>query len=71
MSKFSYTDFGQAVCEFWDDQNKDAKSDSLTNPGKGERKAPSKLTVVRQAKLEKSNQFLELYKKGLSYQAIR
>ncbi len=30
-------------------------------------KDSTKSTEIRQAKLEKSNQFLELYKQGLSY----
>jgi len=64
------TDFGQAICEFWHEQNSDGKSDLLSKPDKEQRKESPRLTQLRQAKLEKSNQFLELYKQGLSYQDI-
>jgi hypothetical protein len=64
------TDFGQAICEFWHEQNSNGKSDFLSKPDKEQRKESPRLTQLRQAKLEKSNQFLELYKQGLSYQDI-
>ncbi|XGB40298.1 MAG: hypothetical protein LVT47_06405 [Cyanobacteria bacterium LVE1205-1] len=63
------TELGQAVCEAWQEQN-DGESDSLSETNCEQKKEPSKLTQLRQAKLERSNQFLELYKQGLSYQDI-
>lgn len=65
----SVTSLGQAIYESW--QEKDSGvSDSPSEPQNGERKQLSKSDKIRQRKLEKSNQFLELYKQGLSYQNI-
>lgn len=65
----SLTSLGQAVCELW--QEKDSGiSDSRSEPENDNRKQSPKLAKLRQKKLEKSNQFLELYKQGLSYQEI-
>jgi hypothetical protein len=63
------TELGQAVCEAWQEKN-DGESDFLSETNSEQKKEPSKLTQLRQAKLERSNQFLELYKQGLSYQDI-
>jgi hypothetical protein len=63
------TEMGQLVCEVWEEQN-DGKSEFLSATNSEQKKEPSKLDQQRQAKLEKSNQFLELYKQGLSYQGI-
>jgi transcription elongation factor Elf1 len=63
------TDLGQAVCEAWQEQNSE-KSEFLPETNDSQKKDSPKLTQLRQAKLEKSNQFLELYKQGLSYQDI-
>lgn len=65
----SLTDLGMAVCESWQEQN-DEKSDLLSEANNRQEKELSKLTQLRQAKLERSHQFLELYKQGLSYQNI-
>lgn len=65
----SLTGLGQAVCEAWQDQNSE-KSEFLPETNNSQKKESPKLTQLRQAKLEKSNQFLELYKQGLSYQDI-
>src|SRR6478672_1962341 len=63
------TDFGQAICKFWDEPNSDIKAESLSGLEK-EQKERSISTELRRTKLEKSNQFLELYKQGLTYQNI-
>ena len=63
------TSLGQSVCELW--QEKDSGiSDSRSELEIDERKQSPNLVKLRQIKLEKSNQFLELYKQGLSYQKI-
>lgn len=63
------TELGQAVCEYWQQPNKnDATSESSSD--KQEREISSRSAQLKAAKLEKSNQFLELYKQGLSYQQI-
>lgn len=60
---------GQATCEFLQKQN-DGELEFSFEPDDGKRKESSHWARLRQAKLEKSNQFLELYKQGLTYQAI-
>ncbi len=65
----SLTSLGQAICDLW--QEKGSKiSDSSSEPEKGEAQKSSKSAKLSQEKLEKSNQFLDLYKQGLSYQDI-
>jgi hypothetical protein len=63
------TDLGRSVCEALQGQ-KSGKVEFLTEVNKSQKENLPKWTQLRQAKLEKSNQFLELYKQGLSYQAI-
>jgi hypothetical protein len=60
------TDLGKAICEFWKEQNDGELEDTTLT----RKKEPSKLIQAKKAKLEKSNQFLELYKQGFSYQDI-
>ncbi|MEG4327308.1 zinc-ribbon domain-containing protein [Microcoleus sp. herbarium5] len=69
--RVSLTDLGQAVCEIWQGQNDDGGVDFLPEAESESQKESSKLiTKIREAKLQKSNQFLELYKQGFSYQDI-
>lgn len=63
------TELGQAVCEAWQEQN-DEESDSLSETNGEQKKESPRSTQLKQAKLEKSNQFLELYKQGLSFRDI-
>ncbi|MBM0745382.1 DEAD/DEAH box helicase family protein (plasmid) [Phormidium sp. CLA17] len=63
------TSLGQAVCESWQEQ-KDDQSSRLPELDSEGRKELPKLSKSKQAKLEKSNQFLELYKQGLNRQQI-
>ncbi|MEL7505445.1 MAG: sigma factor-like helix-turn-helix DNA-binding protein, partial [Cyanobacteria bacterium J06554_6] len=63
------TELGQAVCEYWQQQNKNG-STSESGPDKQEREISSRSVQLTAAKLEKSNQFIKLYKQGLSYQQI-
>ena len=60
------TDLGKAVCEFWKEQNGGELEDATPI----RKQEPSKSIQAKKANLEKSNQFLELYKQGLSYQDI-
>jgi len=62
----SLTDLGRAACEFWE-QGNDGELEDTTPIKKQE---VSKSTQAKKAKFEKSNQFLQLYKQGLSYQDI-
>lgn len=64
------TDLGQTSYKFLQGENSGKETDSLSNSDKKLRKESPRWIQLRQAKLEKSNQFLELYKQGLSYQAI-
>jgi transcription elongation factor Elf1 len=64
--RVSLTDLGRHVYDLWQG-NYEEKINVLNWT---ERKELSILTERKQAKLEKSNQFLELYKQGLSYQDI-
>lgn len=66
----SLTDFGKAVCQFWQGQNDDGEVDFSPESESESKKESSKLTKIREAKLQKSNHFLELYKQGFSYQDI-
>ncbi|MEG4006953.1 zinc-ribbon domain-containing protein [Microcoleus sp. Pol11C1] len=66
----SLTDLGQAVCQIWQGQNNDGGVDFSPKAESESKKQSSKLTKIREAKLEKSNQFLALYQQGLSYQEI-
>jgi hypothetical protein len=66
----SLTDLGQAVCQIWQGQNDDGEVDFSPEAESESKKESSKLTKIREAKLEKSNQFFDLYKQGLSYQEI-
>ncbi len=66
----SLTDLGQAVCQIWQGQNDDGGVDFSPEAESESKKESSKLTKIREAKLEKSNQFLDLYQQGLSYQEI-
>jgi hypothetical protein len=54
----SLTSLGKALCDHWQ------------NPIQEERKISSNFDTRKQQRLDKSNQFLELYKQGLSYQDI-
>lgn len=63
--QISLTDLGRASCEFWKNEL-EYSSTSVSNI----KKVSSTITKLREAKLEKSNQFLELYKQGLPYQDI-
>ena len=63
------TRLGQAVYESWQEQ-KDDKSNYLPELDSKGREESHELNNLRQAKLEKSNQFLELYKQGLNRQQI-
>jgi hypothetical protein len=65
----SLTERGIAVCEYWKEQNI-ANFGSLSKSEDENVKEPSKREQLNQARLEKSNQFLELYKQGLTYQDI-
>ncbi|MEG3991285.1 zinc-ribbon domain-containing protein [Microcoleus sp. S28C3] len=66
----SLTDLGQAVCQIWQGKNDDGGVDFSPEAESEGKKESSKLTKIREAKLEKSNQFLDLYQQGLSYQEI-
>ena len=68
--RVSLTDLGQAVCQIWLGQNDDGRVDISPEAESESKKESSKLTKIREAKLDKSNQFLELYQQGLSYQEI-
>lgn len=68
--RVSLTDLGQAVCQIWLGQNDDGRVDISPEAESERKKESSKLTKIREAKLDKSNQFLELYQQGLSYQEI-
>lgn len=59
--KVSLTSLGINISKFWRDQ----ASDMLES-----RKISTKKEAAKQERLEKSNQFLELYKQGFSYQDI-
>lgn len=63
------TELGQAVCEYWQQPNKNGATSEFSSD-KQERKTSSRSAQLKAAKLEKSNQFLELYRQGLSYQQI-
>jgi len=63
------TSLGQAICELWQEKGFGI-SDSPSEPENDGRKQSPKLAKLRQQKLEKSNQFLDLYKQELSYQEI-
>jgi len=73
------TDIGHAVCDILREQNI-ANFGSLPNRDEidkidilsisGQIEEPSIKDKLKQAKFEKSNQFLELYQQGLSYQEI-
>ncbi|MBD1995251.1 DEAD/DEAH box helicase family protein [Leptolyngbya sp. FACHB-541] len=63
------TSLGQAVCESWQEQKNDQSSRLLELDGEGTKELP-KPNKLRQAKLEKSNQLLELYKQGFNRQQI-
>jgi Probable Zinc-ribbon domain len=64
--RVSLTDLGRDVCDLW----KGRYDEEINILNRTERKELSISTERKQAKLEKSNQFLELYKQGLSYQDI-
>ena len=68
--RVSLTDLGQAICQIWLGQNDDGRVDFSPEAESESKKESSKLTKIREAKLEKSNQFLALYQQGLSYQEI-
>ncbi|MEG5176011.1 zinc-ribbon domain-containing protein [Microcoleus sp. B3-D7] len=68
--RVSLTDLGQAICQIWQGQNDDGGVDFSPEAESESQKKLSKLTKIREAKLQKSNQFLELYKQGFSYQDI-
>lgn len=68
--QISLTDFGQSVCESWREQDDNSKLGFLSELDNDQKKEPSKSTQLKQVKLEKSNQFLELYKQGLNRQQI-
>ena len=59
----------QNICELWQQKNSELLN-CVSEPKNGKRKQSSNLDKRKQEKLEKSNQFLELYKQGLSYQDI-
>jgi hypothetical protein len=67
--RISLTDLGRAVYELLQGKY-DEEINLLNEAKKKERKESSKFAELRQAKIEKSNQFLELYKQGLTYQEI-
>jgi hypothetical protein len=67
--RISLTNLGLAVYEFLQGKY-DEEIKSLNEIKKKEKKESSKFAEFRRAKLEKSNQFLELYKQGLTYQDI-
>jgi len=60
---------GRTACEFWK-QPKKANIETDSNSDDQKRQQPSRIDKLRAERLEKSNQFLELYKQGLSYQQI-
>ncbi len=79
----SLTELGIAVCEYWKEQNianfgslpksEDEKVKELSKREQSEDekvKEPSKREQSKQARLERSNQFFELYKQGITYQDI-
>jgi Hypothetical methyltransferase/Probable Zinc-ribbon domain/Type III restriction enzyme, res subunit len=71
--KMSLTFLGHAVLTYLDSlclNSIDPKTDSEEDFQKINCKSLSHAEVLRQQKFEKSNQFLELYKQGLSYQDI-
>jgi len=65
----SLTELGQAACEFWQKQN-DEKVEVLFEADQEVKDEAPKSRKLRQENLEKSNQFLELYKQGLNRQQI-
>lgn len=67
--QISLTELGQAAYAFFQ-QPDDDRSESVSNPNDKTRKVSPRTIQLRGKKLEKSNQFLELYKTGLSYQQI-
>jgi hypothetical protein len=56
--RVSLTDLGQAICQIWLGQNDDGRVDFSPEAESESKKESSKLTKIREAKLEKSNQFL-------------
>ena len=63
------TNLGQAICESWQEVNDD-KPNLLSKRDSEKGEEPSKLSKSKQAKLEKNNQILELFKQGLNRQEI-
>ena len=68
-NQISLTELGQAVCELWQKQN-DGKLEFLFETDQEVKDDAPKSRKLRQENLEKSNQFLELYKQGLNRQQI-
>ncbi len=56
--RVSLTDLGQAICQIWLGQNDDGRVDFSPEAESESKKESSKFTKIREAKLEKSNQFL-------------